>query len=113
MAQLDRLPHIGSRTNPSYRDQIKNRGLFGLSTTFTVRREKGERFGDAKTECLRSQETIWANPSSAEKAMRSRPLSSSNVELHVLNSKRNGESVPSDFTLGSAYPFAVEYGCPA
>ena len=45
--------------------------------------------------------------------MQSRPLSSPNVELHVVHSKHNGELLPSKFTLTSAYPFTVEYECPA
>jgi carbamoyltransferase len=80
---------------------------------FTVRRQKGDRYGAAEAEWLRNWETMWASPPSVEQVMPSHPLSSPNVELHVVHTKHHGELVLSTFTLKSPYPFAVEYECPA
>jgi hypothetical protein len=83
------------------------------SRAFTVRSQKGERFGAAEVEWLRNWETMWAGPSSVELLLRSRPVASPDVELHVVHTQRNGELAPSKYTLRTAYPFTVEDECPA
>jgi hypothetical protein len=80
---------------------------------FTVRRQKGDRYGAAEAEWLRSWETTWASPASFELVLQSRPLASAAIELHVVHTKHHGELVPPTFTLKSVYPFTVEYECPA
>ena len=80
-------------------------------TTFTIRRQRGEHSGAAEAEWLRNWETVWAEPSSVELLLGSKPLASPDLELHVVHAKRNGELAPSKFTLRTAYPFTVEYEC--
>jgi SAM-dependent methyltransferase len=80
-------------------------------SAFTARRQKGEHSGAAEAEWLRSWETLWASPSSVERVLQSRPVTSSDFELHVVHAKRHGELAPAKFTLRISYPFAVEYEC--
>jgi hypothetical protein len=82
-------------------------------SSFTVRSQKGERSRTAEVEWLRSWESMRANPSSTELLLRSRPLTSPDLELDVVHARRNGALTPSKFTLRTAYPFAVAYECPA
>jgi len=81
-------------------------------TTFTVRRQKGDRSGAAETEWLRSWETTWARPSGVELLLQSRPLASPDLEMQVVHTNSHGVLAPSKFTLRTAYPFTVEYECP-
>jgi SAM-dependent methyltransferase len=80
---------------------------------FTVRHQKGERYGATEVEWLRNWETIRAKPSSVELLLGSRPVASPDLELRVVHTQHNGKLAPSTFTLKTAYPFTVEYECPA
>ena len=80
---------------------------------FTIRRQKGERTGAAEIDWLLSWQTFWASPTGMERVLPSRPLASTNLELHVVHTKHYGELKPSKFTLRTRYPFRVEYECPA
>ena len=82
-------------------------------SAFTVRRQKGERTGAAEVEWLRSWETLWASSIGMERVLTSRPLASTDLELHVVHTKRIGELKPSKFTLRTGHPVRVEYECPA
>jgi SAM-dependent methyltransferase len=82
-------------------------------SAFTVRRQRGEHFAAAEVEWLRNWETTWAMPSSVELLLRSRPLAAANLELQVVHAMRNGQLVPSKYTLRTTYPFDEEYECPA
>jgi len=83
-------------------------------SAFTVRRQKGEGTRAAEIEWLLGWETQWAESTGMEQVLAWRPLASSNMELHVVHTKRNEAALaPSKFTLRTGYPFRVEYECPA
>jgi hypothetical protein len=108
IAHLDKMK-VKSLVNGLLIIQRKESGR----SAFTVRRQKGERSKAAETEWLRSWETTWANPSSIERVLQSRPLASRDFELHVVHAHRKGELAPVKFTLKTSYPFTVEHECSA
>jgi SAM-dependent methyltransferase len=80
---------------------------------FTVQRQKGEHAGAAVAEWLLSLETCWSSENAVERVLQSRPLACPNLEVHGVQTKRNGEFASSKFMLRTRYPFQVEYDCPA
>jgi SAM-dependent methyltransferase len=80
---------------------------------FTVRRQRGERSRGAEIEWLRNWETKLAGSSGASFLLQSRPRSSAEVNIQIIQAKRGAEFIPTQHILKISYPFVLEYECSA
>jgi len=79
---------------------------------FTARRAIGPRSGCAEVEWLMRWESAAAAPATLEQLRTCRPVASPDLQLQVLHRMRNGELIPSAFTLLASYPFDMECQIP-
>jgi methylase of polypeptide subunit release factors len=75
---------------------------------FTARRQAGARTGSAEFEWALRWESAAASPDVTALLLKSRPVVSKNLELHVLHRVEQGALTPAELTLRTDYPFSME-----